>query len=79
MSEFESLVADMLRDKMDMLFNKAYAKAYKNASSELSAGEDWCIYNGLVSAMSVVKEFLLGDSDSDSTDENKDETIADGE
>ena len=76
MSEFESLVADMLRDKMDMLFNKAYAKAYKNASSELSAGEDWCIYNGLVSAMSVVKEFLLGDS----TDENKDdETIADGE
>lgn len=73
MSEFESLVADMLRDKMDMLFDKAYAKAYKNASSELSAGEDWCIYNGLVSAMSVVKEFLLGDSDS------TDETTADGE
>ena len=70
MSILESLVANL----DTTLFDKAYAKAYSNVSSEMSAGEDWCIYNGLVSAMSVIKEFLLGDS----TDEN-DETIADGE
>ena len=68
MSEIENLVANL-----DALFDKAYAKAYSNVSSEMSAGEDWCIYNGLVSAMSVIKEFL-----GVSTDEN-DETIADGE